>query len=205
MKSNGLSEKQTKILEFLKSEIKQKGYQPAIRDICAAVGLKSTATVHAHLSALEEKGFIRRIPSKNRCIEILESTNNIDSEVEYVNVPIIGKVTAGEPILAATDLDGYFPVPVDMLGNYDGFMLKVRGDSMINAGIYNKDLILVRKQSGADNGDIVVALLEDSATVKRFYKEKDHIRLKAENEAYEDIISKEVEVLGKVVGLFRRF
>lgn len=194
--------KQKEILEFLKSEIKSKGYPPSVREICAAVGLRSTSTVHGHLSRLEQKGLIRRDPTKPRAIEILGSEQSPDSG-ELVHVPIIGKVTAGAPILAVENIEDYFPIPISYINNDEVYMLKVQGDSMINAGIYDKDLILVRKQPIANNGDIVVALLNDSVTVKRFFKEKEFIRLQPENNAMSAIYVREITILGKVKGLFR--
>lgn len=197
-----LSAKQQQILSYLKSEVQKKGYPPSVREICQAVGLKSTSTVHAHLSRLEKKGYIRRNPTKPRAIEILDQTDKKD----VVEVPIVGTITAGTPILAVQNIEDSFPLPVNFL-NYDTdvFMLRVKGESMIEAGIFDRDLILVRQQSSADNGDIVVALLEDSATVKTYYKEKDYIRLQPENATMSPIITKDVKVLGKVIGLFRKF
>ena len=197
-----LSAKQQQILSYLKSEVQKKGYPPSVREICQAVGLKSTSTVHAHLSRLEKKGYIRRNPTKPRAIEILDQTDKKD----VVEVPIVGTITAGTPILAVQNIEDTFPLPVNFL-NYDTdvFMLRVKGESMIEAGIFDRDLILVRQQSSADNGDIVVALLEDSATVKTYYKEKDYIRLQPENATMSPIITKDVKVLGKVSGLFRKF
>ena len=197
-----LSAKQQQILSYLKSEVQKKGYPPSVREICQAVGLKSTSTVHAHLSRLEKKGYIRRNPTKPRAIEILDQTDKKD----VVEVPIVGTITAGTPILAVQNIEDTFPLPVNFL-NYDTdvFMLRVKGESMIEVGIFDRDLILVRQQSSADNGDIVVALLEDSATVKTYYKEKDYIRLQPENATMSPIITKDVKVLGKVIGLFRKF
>ena len=197
-----LSAKQQQILSYLKSEVQKKGYPPSVREICQAVGLKSTSTVHAHLSRQEKKGYIRRNPTKPRAIEILDQTDKKD----VVEVPIVGTITAGTPILAVQNIEDTFPLPVNFL-NYDTdvFMLRVKGESMIEAGIFDRDLILVRQQSSADNGDIVVALLEDSATVKTYYKEKDYIRLQPENATMSPIITKDVKVLGKVIGLFRKF
>ncbi len=197
-----LSAKQQQILSYLKSEVQKKGYPPSVREICQAVGLKSTSTVHAHLSRLEKKGYIRRNPTKPRAIEILDQTDKKD----VMEVPIVGTITAGTPILAVQNIEDTFPLPVNFL-NYDTdvFMLRVKGESMIEAGIFDRDLILVRQQSSADNGDIVVALLEDSATVKTYYKEKDYIRLQPENATMSPIITKDVKVLGKVIGLFRKF
>ncbi len=202
--SNKLSEQQKKILDFLKQEILNKGYPPSVREICEAVGLKSTSTVHGHLERLEKKGYIRRDPTKPRAIEILDESF-IGNRRELVNVPIIGKVTAGEPILAVENIEDYFPLPIEYVNNDTVYMLRVQGDSMIEAGIYDHDQILVRKQHTAENGDIVVALIEDSVTVKRFFKESNYIRLQPENPTMAPIILQEVNILGKVIGLFRRF
>ena len=198
-----ISEKQKEILEFLKQEIINKGYPPAVREICKAVHLKSTSSVHSHLEALEKNGYIRRDPAKPRAIEILDNNFNITRR-EIVNVPVIGTVTAGQPILALENIEGYFPVPMDYMPNTETFMLKVKGNSMVNAGIFDGDTILVQKQSHANNGDFVAALLEDSVTVKTFYKEKDHIRLQPENHTMDPIIVKEVAILGKVAGVIRK-
>lgn len=201
-----LSAIQLKILEFIKNEIFSKGYPPAVREICKAVDLKSTSTVHGHLEKLEKKGYIRRDPTKPRAIEILDKTDDIIpfSNKEITNVPIVGKVTAGEPILAVENIEDTFPLPIDFVDNASVFMLKVRGDSMINAGILDGDLVLIRQQNTANNGDIVVALLGDEATIKRFFKEKDHIRLQPENPFIDPIITKEVMILGKVIGVYRK-
>jgi len=203
--SDKLSEKQVLILDFLKKEIKDKGYPPAVREICKAVGLRSTSTVHGHLEKLEQKGFIRKDPSKPRAIEILEENFYAQPPTDYLNVPIVGKVTAGEPILAVENIEDHFPIPMTFAKNKDLFMLKVRGESMIEVGIFDGDLVLVQKEQTARNGEVVVALIEDSATVKTFYKENNHIRLQPENKALEPIIVKDAEILGKVVGLFRSF
>ena len=203
---NDLSAKQLEILSYMKNEVSQKGYPPSVRDICMAVGLKSTSTVHGHLERLEKKGYIRRDPTKPRAIEILDPSDNIIHKREMVDVPIVGNVTAGVPILAVENIEDTFPIPIEYVNNDEVFMLRVKGDSMIEAGIFNKDLILVRQQSYADNGDIVVALLDDDyATVKTFYKEKDHIRLQPENAALSPIIVSDVSIVGKVIGLFRKF
>lgn len=200
-----LSEKQARILAFLKSEILQKGYPPSVREICQAVGLKSTSTVHGHLERLEKRGLIRRDPTKPRAIEIIDEDFNL-ARREMVNVPIIGRVAAGEPIFAEENIQDYFPIPVSFVPNADLFMLEVKGDSMINVGIFEDDYILIQKQSTANNGDTVVALIEDSATVKTFYREADHIRLQPENDYMEPIIVyHDLSILGKVVGLYRRF
>lgn len=199
-----ISLKQQEIIEFIKSEINRKGYPPSVREIGKAVGLKSTSTVHGHLSRLEKKGYIRRDPTKPRAIEVLNNDKRDLSDV--IKLPVIGKVTAGSPILAVENIDEYYSIPRDLIVGYEGesFILKVRGESMINAGILDGDYIIVRKQSYADNGDIIVALIEDEATVKRFFKESDHIRLQPENPSMDPIIVDNVMVLGKVVGVIRK-
>ncbi|MDK2804949.1 MAG: repressor LexA [Thermoanaerobacterium sp.] len=199
-----ISLKQQEIIEFIKSEINRKGYPPSVREIGKAVGLKSTSTVHGHLSRLEKKGYIRRDPTKPRAIEVLN--NDIKDLSDVIKLPVIGKVTAGTPILAVENIDEYYSIPRDLVVGYEGesFILKVRGESMINAGILDGDYIIVRKQSYADNGDIIVALIEDEATVKRFFKESDHIRLQPENPSMDPIIVDNVVVLGKVVGVIRK-
>lgn len=199
-----ISSKQKEILEFMKKEILSKGYPPAVREICEAVHLKSTSSVHAHLETLEKNGYIRRDPAKPRAIEIVDDCFNL-SRREIVNIPIVGTVTAGQPILAVENIEGYFPIPTDYMPNTETFMLKVKGESMINAGIFDGDYIIVQRQSHAQNGDFVVALIEDSVTVKTFYKEKDCYRLQPENDYMSPIIVPEVEILGKIIGLFRRF
>ena len=200
-----LSTKQMEVLRFIKGELNKKGYPPSVREICGAVSLKSTSTVHGHLERLEKKGYIRRDPSKPRAIEVLDGDNFMPSRKEMVNVPIIGKVAAGVPILAHENIEDYFPIPVDFLGNQESFMLIVKGDSMINAGILDGDYIIVQKQNTAKNGDFVVALINDEATVKTYYKEKDYFRLQPENPYLLPIIVKEVNILGKVIGVFRSF
>lgn len=200
-----LSVKQQQILEFIKKEVHDKGYPPSVREICEAIGLKSTSTVHGHLSRLEKKGYIRRDPTKPRAIEVLNLEPITEYNQELVHIPIVGTITAGTPILAVENIEDTFPLPVQYVNNDDMFMLKVRGESMIEAGIFDKDLILVRQQQVAQNGDIVVALIEDYATVKKFYKEKDHIRLQPANSTMSPIIVQDCSVLGKVVGLFRKF
>lgn len=199
-----ISSKQKEILEFMKNEILSKGYPPAVREICEAVNLKSTSSVHSHLETLEKNGYIRRDPAKPRAIEIVDDNFNLTRR-EIVNVPIVGTVTAGQPILAVENIESYFPIPMDYMPNQETFMLKVKGESMINAGIFDGDTILVQKQSHAKNGDFVVALIDDSVTVKTFYKEKDYYRLQPENDYMEPIIVPQVEILGKVIGLFRMF
>lgn len=199
-----LSERQQKILRFIRDEISFKGYPPSVREICNAVGLKSTSTVHAHLEHLENKGLIRRDPSKPRAIEVLID-DNVKENKELVNVPILGKVTAGQPILAVENIEDTFPLPVEYTKNSDVFMLSVQGESMINAGIFDGDYVIVKHQPTANNGDIVVALIEDEATVKTFYKEKKHIRLQPENDSMAPILVTDVKVLGKVIGVIRLF
>ncbi len=202
MSSGKLTAKQEEILNFMKSEILNKGYPPSVREICAAVNLKSTSSVHSHLSSLEEKGYIHRDPTKPRAIEIVDDTFNLTRR-EMANVPIIGTVAAGQPLLAAENIEGYFPIPTEYLSNKSVFMLKVKGNSMINAGIFEGDTIIVEQQNTANDGDIVVALIDDSATVKTFYKEKGHIRLQPENDSMEPIIVDDCQILGKVMGLLR--
>ena len=195
-----ISSKQREILEYIKQEILNKGYPPAVREICEAVHLKSTSSVHSHLETLEKNGYIRRDPTKPRAIEIIDDNFNLTRR-EVVNVPIIGQVAAGQPLLAVENIENYFPIPTEFMPNAETFMLKVKGDSMINAGIFNGDKILVQKQSDAQNGDIVVALVDDSATVKTFYKEDGHFRLQPENDTMDPIIVNECSILGKVFGL----
>lgn len=199
-----ISSKQQEIIEFIKSEINRKGYPPSVREIGKAVGLKSTSTVHGHLSRLEKKGYIRRDPTKPRAIEVLN--NDTKEYNDVIKLPVIGRVTAGSPILAVENIDEYYSIPRDLVAGYEGesFILKVRGESMINAGILDGDYIVVRRQSFADNGDIIVALIGDEATVKRFFKESDHIRLQPENASMKPIIVDDVVVLGKVVGVIRK-
>lgn len=199
-----ITAKQQEILDFIKSEILHKGYPPAVRDICEAVHLKSTSSVHSHLETLEKNGYIRRDPTKPRAIEIIDENFNLTRR-EMVNVPIVGRVAAGEPILAVENIESYFPIPMEYMPNAESFMLKVKGESMINAGIFDGDNILVQKCDDARNGDMVVALVEDSATVKTFYKEGDHIRLQPENDTMDPIIVPDCQVLGKVFGVFRFF
>ena len=197
-----ISSKQQEILEYIKQEILNKGYPPAVREICEAVHLKSTSSVHSHLETLEKNGYIRRDPTKPRAIEIIDDNFNLIRR-EVVNVPILGQVAAGQPLLAVENIENYFPIPTEFMPNAETFMLKVKGDSMINAGIFNGDKILVQKQSDAQNGDIVVALVDDSATVKTFYKENGHYRLQPENDTMDPIIVNECSILGKVFGIMR--
>lgn len=204
MAQGKISAKQKEILEYIKSQILERGFPPAVRDICEAVHLKSTSSVHSHLETLEKNGYIRRDPTKPRAIEILDDTFNLLRR-EVTNVPILGRVAAGEPIFAEQNIENYFPIPVEMLPNSATFMLKVRGESMVNAGILDGDMVLIKECSDASNGDMVVALIEDSATVKTFYKEEDHIRLQPENDFMDPIIVDDVAILGKVIGVFRFF
>ena len=197
-----ISSKQRELLEYIRQEILNKGYPPAVREICEAVHLKSTSSVHSHLETLEKNGYIRRDPTKPRAIEIIDDNFNLTRR-EVVNVPIIGQVAAGQPLLAVENIENYFPIPTEFMPNAETFMLKVKGDSMINAGIFNGDKILVQKQSDAQNGDIVVALVDDSATVKTFYKEDGHFRLQPENDTMDPIIVNECSILGKVFGIMR--
>ncbi len=199
-----ITKKQSEILEYIKSQILNKGYPPSVRDICEAVDLKSTSSVHSHLETLEKNGYIRRDPTKPRAIEIIDDNFNLVRR-EVVNVPIIGRVAAGQPILAVENVESYFPVPMEFMPNEQCFMLKVQGDSMINAGIFDGDTILVEQRQTARNGDMVVALVDDSATVKTFYQEADHIRLQPENDSMEPIIVPSCQILGKVFGVIRFF
>lgn len=197
-----ITEKQSQILEFIKQEILSKGYPPSVREICKAVGLKSTSSVHSHLETLEANGYIRRDPAKPRTIEIVDDQFGLTRR-EMVNIPIIGTVAAGTPILANENVENYFPVPAEYIPNQECFMLKVKGDSMMNAGIFSGDTVLVQSQSTAHNGDMVVALVDDSATVKTFYKEAGYIRLQPENDSMEPIIVEDCSILGKVFGVLR--
>ena len=204
MPNGKISEKQKEILEYIKQEILNKGYPPAVREICEAVHLKSTSSVHSHLETLEKNGYIRRDPTKPRAIEIMDDTFNLTRR-EMVNVPIIGNVAAGQPLLAVQNIENYFTIPAEYMPNQETFMLKVKGESMINAGILDGDHILVERQSTASNGEIVVALVDDSATVKTYYKEDGHYRLQPENDTMDPIIVDECSILGKVFGVFRFF
>jgi len=202
--ATGLTAKQQMILDFLKSEIKQNGYSPSVREICDAVNLSSTSTVHAHLETLERKGYIRRSPAKNRSTQILEE-DFYQSARELVNVPIVGRVAAGVPILADENIEDTFPIPIDYVKNDTCFMLHVQGDSMMDEGILDGDLVLVRQQPDANNGDIVIALLEDDATVKTFSRDGEYVCLTPANPAFKPIRTKECNILGKVIGLYRRY
>ncbi len=198
-----ISKKQQEILDFLKSEILNHGYPPTVREICDAVHLKSTSSVHSHLETLEKNGYIRRDPTKPRAIEIVDDSFNLTRR-EIANVPIVGQVAAGVPILAVQNIENYFPIPAEYMPKNPSFMLRVKGNSMINIGINNGDLVLVEEKNTAKNGDVVVALIDDSATVKTFYKEKGYIRLQPENDEMDPIIVRDrLQILGKVFGVFR--
>ena len=209
---NALNKREKAILKFIEKQINANGYPPSVREIGKAVGLRSTATVHGYLRALEEKGYIKKEQQKGRTLKLLKGGANKNMEVEkplysgkeMVEVPVIGKITAGEPILAFENVTDTFPIPIDFVGNSESFMLTVRGESMIEAGILDGDYILVKKQNTANNGEIVVALIGEEATVKTFYKEKDHIRLQPENCTMDPIIVPNCEILGKVAGVFRK-
>ena len=204
MEEKPISKKQEEILNYIKNEILERGFPPAVREICQAVGLKSTSSVHSHLESLERNGYIRRDPTKPRAIEILDESFNMIRR-EMVNVPIIGTVAAGQPILAEQNIEEYFPLPASMLPNKQTYILEVKGESMINAGIFDGDYIMVRQQNVASNGEMIVALVDDSATVKTFYKENGHYRLQPENDSMDPIIVDDVQILGKVCGVFRIF
>lgn len=214
--SKKLTDRQQQILDFVNRQVEEKGYPPSVREICSAVGFKSTSTVHGYLEKLRKNGLIAKDPTKPRAIKVIAGNRNTPQKEqgsgrdyypgkELVDVPIVGRVTAGQPILAVENVEGTFPLPVDFVQNSDAFMLRVQGDSMVEAGILDKDLVLVRQQSTANNGDIVVALIGDEATVKTFYKEKDHIRLQPQNRYMDPIIVRDnISILGKVTGVFRK-
>ena len=202
MSQGKISAKQLEILEYIKSQILERGFPPSVRDICEAVHLKSTSSVHSHLETLEKNGYIRRDPTKPRAIEILDESFNFTRR-EMVNVPIVGRVAAGEPILAVENIEGYFPMPVDRLPNAETFLLKVQGESMVNAGILDGDLVLVEQQATAENGEKIVALVNDSATVKTFYKEDGYFRLQPENDEMDPILVNDLQIVGKVIGVLR--
>lgn len=202
MGSGKITPKQQEVLNYIKEEILHKGYPPTVREICETVHLKSTSSVHAHLEKLEKNGYLRRDPTKPRAIEICDENFQM-IRTEVVSLPVVGNVAAGKPILAEENIEDYFPVPADAVPRGESFILNVKGDSMINAGILSGDRVLVNVCNTARNGDIVVALLEDSATVKTFYEEKGHIRLQPENDDMEPIIVTDCRILGKVFGVFR--
>lgn len=198
-----LSDRQQRILEFIRSEVATKGYPPSVREIGNAVGLRSSSTVHGHLTKLEELGYIRRDLSKPRAIELLD--DSLPSRTRVIDVPLVGKVTAGAPVLAVENIEDYFPIPKDFVEHEDVFMLRVKGDSMVDAGILDGDFVLVNRQETAFNGEIVVALIDgEEATVKRFFHEGTHIRLQPENAAMDPLIVEDVRILDKVIGVFRR-
>ena len=205
MEYGKISTKQQEILDYIKTEIINRGYPPTVRDICNAVNLKSTSSVHSHLATLEREGYIIRDKTKPRAIEIVDDSFNA-SRCEIINVPIVGRVAAGEPILAIQNIEDYFPIPAEFLHNKTTFMLKVKGESMINVGILDGDIVIVQKQKTANNGDIVVAMTEENeVTLKRFFKEEDHIRLQPENDQMDPIILPTCTILGKAIGLYRKF
>jgi len=203
-KMASLNDRQRDILDFIQNRTKSQGYPPSVREIGQAVGLKSSSTVHMYLCQLEEMGFIRRDPAKPRAIIIVKDEPENNMELNVQQIPVIGKVAAGTPILAEENIENYMAVPSDLLGKGNYYILRVQGDSMIEAGILNDDYVIVREQRDAANGEIVVALLEDEATVKRFYKMADHYKLQPENSAMEPILTRELTILGKVAGLLRR-
>ncbi|MDB5083674.1 MAG: lexA [Bacilli bacterium] len=199
-----VSKRQQAIIDFIKNEVRDKGYPPSVREIGDAVGLASSSTVHGHLARLEQKGLIRRDPTKPRAIEVLDEDSMSQFQFSTVMAPVIGKVTAGSPITAIENIEEYFPLPKSYVGDSSVFLLNVQGDSMIEAGILDRDMVIVRQQSSANNGDIVVAMTEEEeATVKRFYKEADRIRLQPENAALSPLYYRNVSILGKVIGVFR--
>ena len=204
MATGKISKKQQEILNYIKEEILSRGYPPSVREICEAVNLKSTSSVHAHLESLEKNGYIRKDPTKPRAIEVMDDDFNLTRR-EVVNVPLIGTVAAGQPVLAQQNIENYIPVPSEYMPNQQSFMLRVKGESMINAGILNGDSVLVKEQPTAENGDIVVAMIDDGATVKRYFRESGHIRLQPENDTMDPIIVENCTILGKVFGVFRIF
>ncbi len=207
-----LNKREKAILKYIEKQIADIGYAPSVREIGKAVGLRSTATVHGYLAKLEQKGYIKKESQKGRTLRLLKGgkaekkkeEKQAYSSRELVDVPVIGKITAGEPILAVENITDTFPIPIDFVGNSESFMLTVRGESMIEAGILDGDYILVKKQNTAENGTIVVALIGEEATVKTFYKEKDHIRLQPENSTMDPIIVPDCQILGRVAGVFRK-
>ena len=213
-KDGSLNKREKAILKFIEKSVEEKGYAPSVREIGKAVGLSSTATVHGYLARLQEEGYIKKENNKGRTLKLIKNSSGTTveerakkdfyAERELVDVPLVGKITAGAPILAVENITDTFPIPIDFVGNSDSFMLTVRGESMIEAGILDGDYILVRKQNNATNGQIVVALIEDEATVKTFYKEKGHIRLQPENSTMDPIIVPDCKILGKVIGVFRK-
>jgi repressor LexA len=205
--SEELSKNQLRILSYIKEEINSKGYPPSVREICTAVGLSSTSTVHSHLTALEKKGFINKGNNKNRAIEVIDQETAMYDlpKKEIVNIPLIGSIAAGLPILATQNAEDLFPIPVEWVGKHESFVLRVKGDSMINAGIFSGDYVVISCQNTARNGDIVAALIDEEATLKRFYRERDHIRLQPENDNMDPILSKEVTILGLLKCVIRKY
>ena len=209
MPNEKLTPKQEEILNFIKQEILAKGYPPSVREICEAVTLKSTSSVHAHLESLERKGYIRKDPTKPRTIEVVDDSFNV-LRSEIISIPMIGRVAAGVPLLAEENIEGYFPIPAEFMPNNEAFILTVHGNSMVNIGILDDDMIIVERKSTASNGEIVVALVADeassepAATVKRFYKEDGYIRLQPENDTMEPLIVNDCEIIGKVIGVYRK-
>lgn len=209
MPNEKLTPKQEEILNFIKQEILAKGYPPSVREICEAVTLKSTSSVHAHLESLERKGYIRKDPTKPRTIEVVDDSFNV-LRSEIISIPMIGRVAAGVPLLAEENIEGYFPIPAEFMPNNEAFILTVHGNSMVNSGILDDDMIIVERKSTASNGEIVVALVADeassepAATVKRFYKEDGYIRLQPENDTMEPLIVNDCEIIGKVIGVYRK-
>ncbi len=199
-----ISDKQQEILEYIKSQIVERGFPPSVRDICSAVHLKSTSSVHSHLETLEKNGYIKRDPTKPRAIEILDDSFNMIRR-EMISIPVLGQVAAGEPILAEQNIQEYIPFPAEYVTKNQAYLLRVHGESMVDAGILDGDLVLVEACNTAHNGEIIVAMIEDGATVKRFYKENGHIRLQPENDTMDPIIVKDCSILGKVRGVFRLF
>jgi len=207
MNFEGLSDKQIKIIHYINVELTLRGYPPSIREICKAVGLSSTSSVHAHLNTLEEKGYIKKGTNKRRALELIDLDDiccNMPKK-EIVNVPIIGTVAAGSPILAVENIEDTLPISIDFVGNKESYVLIVKGESMVEAGILNGDFVIVNSQNTAKNGDIVVALIEDEATVKTFYKEKDHIRLQPQNSSMDPILIKNPQILGVVKAVVRKY
>ncbi|AZV57035.1 transcriptional repressor LexA [Clostridium sp. AWRP] len=199
-------DRQFQIYEFIKAQIREKGYPPSVREICAGVGLKSTSTVHSHLEKLEKKGFIKRDASKSRTIEIVEKSISKSTKKELIDIPIVGTITAGMPILAVENIEDVFPLPIEYVKNKNQlFILKVKGESMVDAGILDGDMSIIEQTNFAENGDIVAALIDNEATLKRFFKEKDHIRLQPENESMSPIIVDDCKIIGKLVGIYRRY
>ncbi|OAA82856.1 transcriptional repressor LexA [Clostridium ljungdahlii] len=199
-------DRQFQIYEFIKTQIREKGYPPSVREICAGVGLKSTSTVHSHLEKLEKKGFIKRDSSKSRTIEIIKRSVPKTTKKELIDIPIVGTITAGIPILAVENIEDVFPLPIEYVKNKNQlFILKVQGESMIDAGILDGDMSIIEQTNFAENGDIVAALIDNEATLKRFFKEKDHIRLQPENKSMSPIIVDDCKIIGRLVGIYRRY